>query len=250
MTLLRWRFLRYTFSCIIPLILLFSFSSENRSIQLPTNPLAGGMKSSSGPAPQIPQIPTIPRILVQTHKFASLDDFPSSMRSTMDNLRSANPSWDARYYSNEEARAFIAYHLSELSLLGGRRVLRAYDMLNPSYGPARADLFRYVAIYVNGGVYLDTKSHLRPGLTLDEAFAEEQQLVMLHWDKYRPNTREVGMKEGEFVNWVVAAPPRSLELMAVIKEVVRRIDEQARQVSRARREQRLRAKGRSEPVVL
>ena len=158
----------------------------------------------------------IPRIIVQTHRYQRLQDVPSPLYEMMTKLRDTHPGWEYRYYNHDEQREFIKRHMPT-------RVLSAYDALNPAYSAARADLFRYVAIYVNGGVYLDCKSGLQAGRTLNQV-ATERRLVMAHWPCWAPNARKVGLALGEYVNWFVAAPPSDPMLRAVIDRVVENIE--------------------------
>ena len=43
----------------------------------------------------------------------------------------------------------------------GESILSCYLRIDPVYGAARADLFRYLLLYRTGGVYLDIKSAAR-----------------------------------------------------------------------------------------
>lgn len=54
--------------------------------------------------------------------------------------------WETKYFSSKQRRTFLCEHFD-------RRVVTAYDKLIPnSY---RADLFRFCAVYVLGGIYVD-----------------------------------------------------------------------------------------------
>ena len=57
-----------------------------------------------------------------------------------------NPGWKTRYFSDLQCRQFIAKYFDA-------SVLSAYDTLVP--GAYKADLFRYCAVFVLGGVYID-----------------------------------------------------------------------------------------------
>ena len=159
---------------------------------------------------------SVPMIIVQTHRYKRLDDVPSPLHEIMSNLRDAHPEWEYRYYNDDEQREFIERHMST-------RVLAAYDAINPAYSAARADLFRYVVVYVNGGVYLDCKSGLTLGRSLD-LLRLEGRLVTAHWNRIRPHASEVGLPHGEYVNWCIAAPPSDPMLLATIDRVVENIE--------------------------
>jgi len=66
-------------------------------------------------------------------------------------IKNLNPGWEHRLYDDKECSDFIKEHY-------GTDMQNLYKRINPSYGPARADLFRYLLIYKIGGVYLDMKS--------------------------------------------------------------------------------------------
>jgi mannosyltransferase OCH1-like enzyme len=92
----------------------------------------------------------IPKVLYYTHRWMDRSQVPLSLRARMDAVEAANKDWECKYFGGEEQRQFILDHMPE--------VIEAYDAIDSRYGPARADLFRYVAIYMFGGVYMDTKA--------------------------------------------------------------------------------------------
>jgi hypothetical protein len=161
----------------------------------------------------------IPRILVQTHNYDRFDDVQIENKKIMQNLRDTNPNWDYRYYNDTDSRNFIKY-----SMPG--RVLDAYDSINPLYGPAQADLFRYIAIYVHGGVYLDCKSDT--SIPLDDIFQYKESLFLAQWSSIAPWSETVGMKGGEFINWAIAAPKNDPILYHVIMYIVENIEKESK----------------------
>jgi len=59
----------------------------------------------------------------------------------------SNPSYERKHYGDDEAHTFMKEHC-------GSDAAHAYECLAP---PAyRADLFRFCALYVHGGLYLDS----------------------------------------------------------------------------------------------
>jgi len=56
-----------------------------------------------------------------------------------------NPGWRHVLHDNAEIQQHIATHF-------GSDVLEAYNSINPLYGAARADFFRYLLMYQDGGV--------------------------------------------------------------------------------------------------
>ena len=112
----------------------------------------------------------IPRIIHQTGS-AKFRDLPIEFRQNIENLKALHPGWKYRYYDNERCRRFIVN-------CSDRTLLLAYDKIDPRYGAARADLFRYIVMYKIGGVYLDLKSKatipLDVGLQCDDRYILSQ----------------------------------------------------------------------------
>ena len=117
------------------------------------------------------------------------------------------------------------------------RIYNAYNSINPNYGPARADFFRYLIIYKEGGIYLDIKSALLENI--DEELKENKLNISKGRANYYPlsyglvnqtiNTYNweyfSGVdKYGEYNNWHFMAPPGNEVLEKVIKQVVSNIE--------------------------
>ena len=84
-----------------------------------------------------------PKRIFQSHKSSS--HVTPGGQQAIKAIRAMARGYSYRFYSDEEARNYIAENYT--------RALRAYDELVP--GAYRADLFRYVALFVEGGVWLD-----------------------------------------------------------------------------------------------
>jgi inositol phosphorylceramide mannosyltransferase catalytic subunit len=91
----------------------------------------------------------IPRILHQT--YSSWDKLTPDVKKVIKENLDINPTWKYRFYDNQTIDKYIKEHESEY-------VYNAYKKINPKYGAAIADLFRYIVIYHEGGVYMDIKS--------------------------------------------------------------------------------------------
>jgi hypothetical protein len=165
--------------------------------------------------------PAIPRIIHQTYH--NQNALPSAIRDSVAALKERNPGWDYRFYDDGAMTAFItdAY---------GARVLAYFNRIDPRYGAARADLFRYLLMYRIGGVYLDIKSTVRP--PLDEIILPDDRLILAQWsqnDRFRDSGRHdwdfagkiVG---GEFQQWHVMCASGHPYLYAVIQAVMRNIE--------------------------
>jgi mannosyltransferase OCH1-like enzyme len=91
----------------------------------------------------------IPKLIHQTvpDKTASADEFLENI----ENIKALNPGYTHVLYDNEDQRAIIREKW-------GSAVYSFYERINPIYGVARTDFFKYLLMYWQGGVYLDIKS--------------------------------------------------------------------------------------------
>jgi inositol phosphorylceramide mannosyltransferase catalytic subunit len=162
----------------------------------------------------------IPKIIHQTY---GSQDMPEALQRNVADLKAMNAAWDYRFYDDAAVEAFITEHY-------GPDILARYLRIDPSYGAARADLFRYLAVYHHGGVYLDIKSRfLRP---IDEVIHGDEGFIVAQWsngagEKYegfglKPEVASV--PGGEFQQWHVIAAPGHPFLHAVISAVLTGID--------------------------
>ncbi len=108
----------------------------------------------------------------------------------------------------------------------GEDVLQYYNMINPAYGAARADLFRYLMLYRFGGIYIDIKStFLAP---IDDAIDPADAFIISQWRQpHGHDHAEWGAHKelshvpgGEFQQWHIIASPGHPFLRAVIQRVL------------------------------
>ena len=163
--------------------------------------------------------PLIPRVIHQTHEVPFEMLAEQYKRNTRRFLRE-NPTFEYRYYSAAQCEAFILTRY-------GAEMLAVYRAINPAYGPARADLFRYLLMYEEGGVYLDMKSG--PSAPLTETIRHTDEFLLsnwcegacgrTHWESF------VRTGFGEYQQWWIACRPKHPFLRAVIDRCVRNIRE-------------------------
>ncbi|WP_324672147.1 glycosyltransferase family 32 protein [Hymenobacter sp. GOD-10R] len=165
--------------------------------------------------------PGIPRIIHQTFMSKKL---PAELQENVDNLKRLNPGWAHRLYDDDDITAFILDQY-------GPEVLRYYERINPHYGAARADLFRYLLVYRYGGVYLDIKSTCTA--PLDKFLQPDDQYVLAHWrnkpgeshDGFGKSDEVAHIDGGEYQQWHVVAAPGHPFLKAVLETVLHNIDQ-------------------------
>ncbi len=161
----------------------------------------------------------IPKIIHQTYETATI---PDVLADGIDRFRTANPDWQYNYYSGKDCHDFIYEYY-------GWDVLKTYLSLNPRYGAARADFFRYLCVYQCGGVYLDIKSG--PLLSLPDIIRPSDEYLLSRWqnqpgqqfDGWGMHPELEDIAGGEFQNWHVIGSPGHPFLEAVIERVIQNI---------------------------
>ena len=174
----------------------------------------------AGLVPDLPMGDRIPRILHHTH---SRRDLPLAITRNIARIRNLNPGWDYHFYDDAARAEYIRAEY-------GEEVLNYYLRINREYGAARADLFRYLVLYKQGGVYMDVKSGAsRP---FDEVLRPYDSYLLSHWKNNRNDAfRNWGihpelkdMKKGEFQQWFIMTVPGHPFLKSVIEHVLANID--------------------------
>ncbi len=95
-------------------------------------------------------------------------------------------------------------------------------MINPKYGAARADFFRYLLMYIEGGVYLDIKSGML--VSLDYIIKPDDEFILCH-SLFEDHKDIIGNSLGEFQQWHIICRPKHPYLEAVIRKVIKNINE-------------------------
>ena len=90
----------------------------------------------------------IPKVVYQTWKTKSL---PESTQRERTRMMEENPEYEFRLFDDAEMDAWIATNTDE-------QVQNVYSILN--VGAAKADLWRYLILYKEGGIYLDIDSNV------------------------------------------------------------------------------------------
>lgn len=163
---------------------------------------------------------SIPKKLFQTAK--SYDTLPPEIKANIARLKELNPDWDYRFFDDEQMKSYLRSNLQpeEWALL---------QEINPRYGVVLADIFRYVIIYNEGGVYLDAKSTATKPLS--QAIDPEAGFVISQWPNkvgqlyigYGLHPELADVPGGEFQQWNVIAAAHHPFLKAVIARVLNNI---------------------------
>lgn len=182
-----------------------------------------GMLNRPPKVPRVAEVPpqsTIPRLIHQV--FFPARPLPPELQANVDSLRSLNPTWRHTLWDDVAMERFIRTSY-------GDAVWASFDRIAPAYGAARADLFRYLLLYRQGGLYLDIKSAAT--LPLDSVVRADDRYLIGQWPVgpdvkfqgagWHDETAHVG---GEFQQWFVLAAPGHPFLKAVIENVLQNIE--------------------------
>jgi mannosyltransferase OCH1-like enzyme len=139
---------------------------------------------------------------------------PVEFKENINFIKSLNPNWKYTLYDDQDIKKYIRDNY-------GEEMLKYYNKINPKYGPARADFFRYLLIYKEGGAYFDIKSAAT--LPLDTIILPDDEYILSHWDS-NPQCIYVNNIRGEYQQWYIIAKPKHPFLKEVIDKVLRNID--------------------------
>lgn len=170
--------------------------------------------------PMIREGHEIPKLIHQTFRSKNL---PAELVDNVEKIKAMNPGWTHQVYDDADIEDFIAG-------VYGNRVLSYFHRINPKYGAARADLFRYLLLYKFGGVYLDIKSTLNK--PLDMVLQPGDRYLLSQWRNKHGEVHEgwglaSDLKDvpgGEFQQWHIVTVAGHPFLRAVIENVFSNID--------------------------
>jgi mannosyltransferase OCH1-like enzyme len=119
--------------------------------------------------------------------------------------------WEQIIYGDKEIDQFLYEEFGK-----NHPVTNAYYLINPKYGAARADLFRYLIIYKYGGLYLDMKSCVKKYLP---PLPDNMDMWVSTWNLlFKPHTHL--FKDGEYQNWYIYARKESPILKDIIEQII------------------------------
>lgn len=162
----------------------------------------------------------IPKVIHQV--YFSNKPLPAELAENSIRLKNLNPDWDYRLFDDRDMERFVWDNY-------GNDVREAYKLINPTYGAALADFFRYLLMFKKGGVYLDIKSSAtRP---FNEVLHPDDMFLISQWKNERSD-RFAGwglhdeistVPGGEYQQWYIACAPNHPFLKAVIENIIRNI---------------------------
>jgi len=163
----------------------------------------------------------IPRIIYRTARGRN-DLYKKAWNMTA----KRNPEYRQVIYSDDDMEQFMKLHADPA-------VYNAFLRINPKYGAARADIFRYAVLFSKGGVYLDAKSVAG---RLANVIRPDDEMLLSKWpQKYghgewllcAQGTRDA-CQNGEYQQWWLATRAGHPFLKTVLDDIVKRVSSYTR----------------------
>lgn len=112
----------------------------------------------------------IPKIIHQT--YTNPNKLGKEFLDNIDMLKKRNSDWKYKFYSGRDRIDFIEEHFSG-------NVLKSYLKIDNRYAACQADFFRYLVLFMHGGVYLDIKSTIiKP---LNDVIDSKDRFIVSNW---------------------------------------------------------------------
>jgi len=141
----------------------------------------------------------IPKIIWQTF-YQPIDQLHPVIQEQHQKIRSLNPTYEHRFFMDDDIENFIKTEFAD-----NPKIQECFNKLNIMV--AKVDLWRYLALYKYGGIYLDMDSSInRP---LDELIKQSDNAIL---------TAE-GNKE-KFVQWALIFAPNHPILKHTINHII------------------------------
>lgn len=162
----------------------------------------------------------IPRLLHQT--CPSRAALPTAVQANLQRLTERNPEWKHTVYEDADVMDYIRQHFEP-------EVFETVRTISPDYGVVLADLFRYLVMYREGGVYLDIKSTvnvpLRQAIQPSDSFLLSQwkNAKDQRWENWGLHPELSQTPGGEFQQWFIVAEPGHPFLQSVIRATLHNI---------------------------
>ena len=153
----------------------------------------------------------IPKKIFQT--IADKTKINPKFTENIEYIKRLNPTWEHVLFDDKDIADYIGSNYSP-------EMLAIYEKINPKYGAARADFFRYLLMYKEGGAYFDIKS--APKIPLDNIILPDDEYILCHWE-CPCETKRTGIIDGEYQQWHVICRPRHPYLKAVLDRVINNI---------------------------
>lgn len=157
----------------------------------------------------------IPKICYQTWRTKDPKELTDSTKDLILYNQKLNPDIDFQLWDDKDIEMFLK---SEFPL----NVFDAFKHINPAYGAAKADFFRYCILFKRGGLWLDIKS----SFTTDHVFGkvikpDDKSVLDIRRTEFEPYREK--WNYGTYEQWCLAFSPGHPYLGYMIDRMVRSI---------------------------
>jgi len=157
----------------------------------------------------------IPKIIYRTHRDKEIiKNFKEEFEITSKNC----PGYKTEFYTNKDCEKFIKNNFNE-------RIYNAYMSIDEEYGACKADLFRYLIIYLKGGIYLDIKSVIVKNI--DSILEKYPDKMLVHHPLIIPYINAFSYSFspwGEYNQWSIVSPKGHPLLRKIIEKIIYNIE--------------------------
>jgi len=137
----------------------------------------------------------IPKVIYQTWKTKNVD---AKLQNVIDNIQKLNPNYKIVFFDDDDIESWI-----KNTFENDTKIYDTYKKLK--VGAARADFWRYLILYMNGGIYLDIDSNINK--SLDLLINNNDQAII---------SREKNSGTNYFVQWCLMFAPKHPILLRAI----------------------------------
>lgn len=144
-------------------------------------------------------------------------DLPADLQTNIRKITKMNPDWVHSLLDDNDMKSYLESFFPEY--------VQYYERINPFYGAAKADFFRYLLIYREGGLYLDIKSTTTKRLS--NSIHNWYDIHLSFWNNERRDWGshpELTNPGGELQQWYILAPSNNSFIKLVIDKMVEEIE--------------------------
>lgn len=157
----------------------------------------------------------IPKVCYQSWKTKVPTELTDSTKELLRYNQLLNPDIDFQLWDDKDIDSFIQSEFPS-------SVYNSFKLINPSYGPARADFFRYCILFKRGGLWLDIKSAFTTADVFGNVIHSNDVSILdvrrIEFEPYR-----VKWNYGTYEQWCLAFAPNHPYLAYMIERMVRSI---------------------------
>lgn len=141
------------------------------------------------------------------------------IRENIERLKALNPGWTYKLWTEADIRPFLLEHY-------GAEVCEAFERVELSYASPRSDLFRYLVLYIEGGVYLDIKSTITQ--PIEHHLQPLDRLLVAYWDQLPDGQGKERISPdepcGNLMSWGLLSAPRHPIVRHIIVQMLTNIE--------------------------